>query len=117
MNLDQATIKQLTWKPSTVRSIAVRIVRAAHSNATIYPEDVDVSDIPPGDANCVGIAFRMLSGAGVIKRSGRYRKSNRVASNGRTVFEYQIEHQERANTFLVRNGSAALPTAQRQFDL
>ena len=68
--LDDATIKQFSFKPGPVQQIAVRIILAALNSPsmTFWPDDVDFTDVEDKDANAIGLSFRRLRAVGLIER-------------------------------------------------
>jgi hypothetical protein len=102
--LNAVAIKQLTWKPSQLRNIAVAITRAALNKSLIWPDEIDFSHVAMPDKNCIGSAWRMLTKAGVIEAIPEFRRSRAADANGRKVFHYALASRRRALTFLERNG-------------
>jgi hypothetical protein len=110
--LDDTTIKQLVWKPGTIRNLAVEIAAKVLTAETVWPDDFPHADLPDVDRHVIGIAWRMLHRAGVIQQTGNYRRSKSANRNGGAVFEWEIKSRARAQTFLQRNGRAAIETNQ-----
>lgn len=107
--LDEITIKQLTWKPTVARNVAVRIVQAALADDHLFPDEVDFENVPSlteADKNCIGMAWRNLVRQGVLERGTSFRRSTAPNANGRTVFAYRLARVGLAKTFLERNGVA-----------
>lgn len=107
-DLDQATIKQLTWKPGTARAVAVAIVSHALNGPDIlWPDQVDYSTtgMTTDDKNCVGLAFRNLQRNGILEHGANFRRSEIKVANGRTIFSYRLASRSRAELFLKRNGA------------
>ena len=116
-HLDSVAIKQLTWKPSTVRNIAVGIVeRIILPPFKLWPDQVSLDAVLQEDRQVVGTAWRLLSKADVIQQTGNYRKSTASGRRSGSVFEYQLKSMNRAQTFLKRNGITPM-TAEMQSDL
>lgn len=107
-------IRHLTWKPTLMRAVAIRIVRRALGGASYvtFPDDIDFADVPPGSRNCIGTAFKMLTKAGILHMADVRRKSKAPCANGRTINGYYLLNYARAETFLKRNGDGVLPTSQ-----
>src|ERR1035438_9080742 len=113
-HLDQVTLRQLTWKASSFRNAAIRIVNKALEIGTVefYPDDVSMGGIKTSleattaqmDANCIGTAYRLLMNNGIIKRTGNYRRSKARGRRGATVFGLMLDSTAKAKTFLLRNG-------------
>jgi hypothetical protein len=112
--LDQVALKQLTWKPSVIRNLAVEIVERALAADTLWPDEIPLAGILPTDRNTVGIAWRLLTRAEVIQQTGEYRKSNADGRRSGTVFEYELKSRARAETFLRRNGRTAVCSQQQE---
>jgi hypothetical protein len=104
--LDEAFIRQVTWKPSIMRNIAIAIVARAvwEQDRVFWADDIDLSFVGPDDRNCIGGAWRQLVKAGIVKRTDLNRRSTKEASRGRTVFKYRLASDAKARTFLDRNG-------------
>jgi hypothetical protein len=111
--LDKIALRQLTWKPGIVRNLAIEIVEnvlvAPHR---VWPDDIRLDKVNVTDRNTIGIAWRMLAKADIIKQTGQYRKSTAANRNAGTVFEYALKSRARAETFLKRNSSTVHPTDQ-----
>lgn len=101
--LNEVAVAQLTWKPTVMRTIAVRIVRMALERRKLWPSDVELDDVVKADKNCTGTAYRQLNRFGVIKQTGKRQQSRRDASNGTQEFEWRLKSKKRAKTFLGRN--------------
>jgi hypothetical protein len=112
--LDQVALKQLTWKPSLIRNLAVTIVERALATDTLWPDEISLAGLLPTDRNTVGIAWRLLTRAEVIQQTGDYRKSNADGRRSGTVFEYQLKSRTRAETFLKRNGRTVVRGEQQE---
>lgn len=104
--LDEAFMRQVTWKPSIMRNIAIAIVARAiwEQDKVFWADDIDFGFVPADSRNCIGGAWRQLVKAGIVKRTNLNRRSTKKASRGRTVFKYRLADAKRANTFLDRNG-------------
>lgn len=104
--LDEAFMRQVTWKPSVMRNIAIRIAARAISEGDriFWADDIDFDFVEAADRNCIGGAWRQLVKAGIVKRTDLNRRSIKKASKGRTVFKYRLVSATRAETFLKRNG-------------
>ena len=100
-HLDDILIKQLCWKPSAMTDAAVSIVERALKLGQVWPDEVDFSSIEDSDRNCIGSAFRVLSGnrVGILTRTSNYRRSHRPESSGRIVWHYELASYSRAKTF------------------
>jgi len=111
--LDKIALKQLTWKPSIIRNLAIEIVeKILLPPYRIWPDEIVLTDVSLTDRHCVGIAWRLLSSAEIIQQTGNYRKSTAPGRNGGAVFEYRLHSRPRAETFLRRNGRT--PVAYEQ---
>lgn len=107
--LDEITIKQLTWKPTVARNVAVRIVQTALASDHLFPDEVIFEGVPSlteADKNCIGTAWRNLVNQGILERGTSFRRSTAPNANGRTVFAYKLASVGLAKTFLERNGVA-----------
>jgi hypothetical protein len=111
--LDQVALKQITWKPSVVRNIAIEIVeRILIPPFKVWPDEIALENISATDRHVVGIAWRLLAKAEVIQQTGNYRKSTAPGRNSGSVFEYEIKSRSRAETFLKRNNRTAIEHEQ-----
>lgn len=104
--LDEAFIRCITWKPSIMRNVAIKIVARAvwEGDKVFWADDVDLDFVPADSRNCIGMAWRQMVKAGILKRTDLNRRSTKAASKGRVVFKYRLASAARANTFLERNG-------------
>lgn len=112
--LDATALKLLTWKPSIMRNIAITIAARAvyEEDRVFWADDIDFGFIDKKDRNCIGMAWRMLISAGILKRTNLNRRSTKDASKGRVVFKYRLASKTRAETFLRRNGWTGKVTAR-----
>lgn len=114
--LDDALLKQLSFKPGVVRSAAVAIARHMLASQVVWSDEVDLSFIQSKkDKNCIGGAWRQLRQCGIIERCEEFRRSGKKESKGRTVFRWRIQSMRLAETFLSRNGSPM--KCQQELDL
>ena len=114
--LDDALLKQLSFKPGTMRQAAVAIARHMLASQVVWSDEVDLSFIQSKkDKNCIGGAWRQLRQAGIISRCAEFRRSTKKESRGRTVFKWRVESMRLAETFLARNGAAV--KCQQEFNL
>ena len=119
-HLNEVAVHQFTWKNDAIRNAAVRIVRKALEAdvGEFFPDDVDMdgfdATIPDPSPNCVGSAYRILMNAEIIKRTGRYRRSEAKKSNGRTVFGLMLANAAFARTFMKRNVETLVPVNPQQ---
>lgn len=116
--LDDVTIKLLTWKPGPVRAVAVAVVRKAIENNYAYellwPDEVILDFVMPQDSAAIGIAWKLLIKAGIVAKTGMFRRSKTEHSKGRTIFCYQVESMALAKTFLARNGAQPVTEPQQE---
>jgi len=111
--LDKIALRQLTWKPGVVRNLAIEIVeKVLVAPYRIWPDDIRLDKVNVTDRNIIGIAWRMLAKADVIKQTSQYRKSTAANRNAGTVFEYTLKSRARAETFLKRNSRTVQPPDQ-----
>ena len=106
-HLDDVAVKQMMFKPGISRDIACRIVRAALTSGSFWPDEVNLDDVPSltaADSGCRGIAWRNLTRAGIITTTGHFRRSTAKGRHGSKVFQYAIASRALAQTFLRRNG-------------
>lgn len=106
-HLDATTIRQLTWKPGTMRTIACKIVRQALTGE-VWPDQINTDAVQPEDMNCIGTCYRNLTRAGIIEPTSDFRRSTASHSNGRKVFRYVLGRRSLAETFLQRNGETVI---------
>ncbi len=104
--LDEALIKQISFKPGVCRAVACKIVRAFLSAETVgvWPDEIDFTDVAGDDKNSIGLAFRRLRTIGLIEQSGQYKSSEAKGSRGRAIFQWNLVNFGLAKTFLARNG-------------
>ncbi len=102
--LDDVAIKQLLWKPSQMRDVACSIVGSMLYHRVAYADEVSLPALKKDDVNAVGSSWRNLTRTGIVEKTGRFRRSKKEASNGRTVWEYRLMSERLAYTFLKRNG-------------
>ncbi len=114
-HLNQVALRQTLFKPGTMREIACRIMESMLSLGMAYPDEMAIPPLDKKDSNCVGSAVRCLTKAGLIERTGLYRRSGKEASAGRTVFQYRCCNGPLARTFLARNGQPVNPRQQELF--
>jgi hypothetical protein len=101
--LDQIALKMFAFKNAQMKAAIYLILERALKHSTFWPDEISFDVIAKEDSNCIGQAFRMLShNLGLIKKTGRFRRSETKASKGRTVFEYGIENRRVAHTLLFR---------------
>lgn len=102
----RAAIGGITFVPSMMRNVAIRIVvNALHDHDRIFwADEIDLSFVPLKERSAIGTAWRSLVGAGILKRTSLTRRSTIKASKGRSVFKYRIANDERARAFLAANG-------------
>ena len=112
--LDEVAIKQLTWKPTVMRDVAHIIVSHFLKDRIAWSDDVEIAGLRHEDMNCIGSAWRLLTGAGVIAPLAQFRRSTKEASKGRKVFKYRLASQAKAETWLARNGFQNLVTREPQ---
>jgi len=112
--LDKISLRALTWKPGAARDIAVLICqRILHSPWRVWPDEIELKAIAQDDRQIVGLAWRQLMKAQIIRQTGQFRKSNAAGRHGGTVFEYELLSAARAKTFIRRNGSIPIVTEQQ----
>jgi hypothetical protein len=113
--LDAKTLKQLTWKPTVTRAIAVAIVSTAVGvpGRKFWPDQVSLGFVAKEHGNCIGLAWRNLKSAGIIRHGSQFRQSDKESSGHRTIFEWELASLNRAKTFLDRNGAPA-PVERQQ---
>ena len=104
-HLDEISLRALTWKPSVARDIAVDICqRVIVPPWRCWPDEIKLAGVSAEDRHIVGLAWRQLMKAKVIKQTGIYRRSNSPGRHGGTVFQYELVSRARAETFIRRNG-------------
>ncbi len=105
--LDEATLCQLTWKPTICRNVALAIVKHFIRDRICYTDDIDLSFVPGLDKNVIGLTFRRLREAGIIAETGRSRRNDpkkRPDRRGGRCFQYRLRSERRAVTFCEWNG-------------
>lgn len=108
-DLDDKTIKMLTWKPQVCRDIAVAIVRAVLKSPTIWPDEVGLGFVQPADKNCIGVAWRRLKNNGIISHGTAFRRSKSEGAAKRTIFCYTLANRTLAEKFLALNAAPVVP--------
>jgi|GEM_PF-2443075 len=102
--LDSVALKQLVWKPSTMRNVARRIVeRALACDGGFWPDELPHDGLSDSDRHCIGTAWRLLIRFGIIAQTGQYRRSQSPHRNSGAVFQYRLASWHRATLFLQRN--------------
>lgn len=102
--LDAKTIQQLTWKPALTCNIGITIVRHFVRDHIAYNDAVALDYVPDDSKNCIGLAWRRIVAAGIIKPTGRYKRSKADSRRGGKVYQYRLASLKLAETFLKRNG-------------
>lgn len=115
--LNAISLRALTWKPGPARDIAIAICqRILRSPWRLWPDEIELKAIAQDDRQIVGLAWRQLMKAQIIRQTGQFRKSNAPGRHGSTVFEYELLSESRAKTFVRRNGSIPI-VAEHQTEL
>jgi len=120
-HLDEKTILQMSFKVSTVQTIAVFIVEQFLPDKIKWLDEVK---LPPGiekrDMNCVSLVWRRLAKLGILKKmegSDNYRRSKKKTRRGGVVWKYRMLNARLAETFLRRNGWKKVIRSQYQLPL
>lgn len=89
-----------------MRNVAIAIAARAieEGDRVFWADAVDLKFVGAEDRNCIGMAWRRLVNAGILKRMDLNRRSTNKASKGRIVFKYRLASEGLARTFLERNG-------------
>ena len=106
-SLDDATIKQLSFKDGSCRNIAVRIVESFLPDKIQWQDDVPTGEVHDDDKNCIGMTWRRLAKLGIVKRmegADDHRRSKLKARKGGLTWKYRLANPALAVTFLKRNG-------------
>ena len=103
--LDDALIRQLSFKPGMMRDISVAIIEYLIDKGHAWSDEVDLSFVQSkADKNCIGGAWRRLRTLGLLVRTPQFRRSKSPKARGRTVFSWTVRNHRLAETFLARNG-------------
>lgn len=109
--LNEITIKQLTWKPGVCQQVAVTIARSfvdSDSNF-VWADEVKLPELSSEDKNVVGVAWRNLARNGIVRRlEGQtdHRRSHNKNRKGGVVWRYELARSKLLRTFLKANGHA-----------
>ncbi len=102
--LDDATLKQLAWKPTKHRDIALAITTHFLRDRIAWADTVDLSFVAAEDLNCIGTAWRELMRVRILEPMGMFKRSKKEDSKGRKVFKYRLASEPLARAFLRRHG-------------
>lgn len=116
-SLSEIQIKQLTWKPSCCRNVAVDIVRSFLEDRIQFSDHVPLDWVADADANVIGATWKRLVDAGILAPMGQFKRSEKEASRGRKVFKYRLASEKLAQTFLARNGVTPIGRPQPELAL
>jgi hypothetical protein len=94
-----------------MQKIAAKICRAA-LQGEFWPDQIDVSDIPKADCNCVGSVWRSLRRLKVIEQTGLFRPSEAANAHGRIVFQYTAPSTALVRALLERIEANPIPEPQ-----
>ncbi len=103
-DLDEAALRQLTFKPGATKRIALAIIESFLADFIQWSDDIELPEIKAKDRNCIGMAWRRLREIGLIERMQQFRGSKVKSRRGATVFQYRLTSLALAKTFLTRNG-------------
>lgn len=105
MNIDPAISKLLTWKPGPCANIAIRIVEQSikEDDRIFFADEVPLDFVSWQETNAIGMCWRKLIQAGILKRLNVNRRSKKEGSRGRLVFKYRVADEELAKAFLELN--------------
>jgi hypothetical protein len=120
-HLDQSTLAQMTFKPGTVRRVAVAIASAAEaSQGSLWADEVPLPELGPDDKNTIGLAFRNLARWKIIERcegATDHRRSRRAGRKGGVCWRYVVVNRGLLRAFLKANGASDRITAEKQIEL
>jgi hypothetical protein len=94
---------QMAFKNDSIRKLACRIVQHGLDHIVLWPDEIDLEDIPVDDRNCTGSVYRWLKNSGILIRTIDFRRSKAKDANGRTIFKYTLVNAALARTFLTRH--------------
>jgi len=105
--LDDATLKQLAWKPGICRNVALRIVDSFLPDKIQWSDEINIGEIDAKDKNVIGCTWRRLAKMGIIKRmegADDHRRSTIKSRRGSTIWKYRLADKAKAELFLKENG-------------
>jgi hypothetical protein len=116
--LDDKTIKVLLFKDGVARNLANCIVESFLPDRIRWSDSIELPPVVDADKNVIGLVWRTLARAGILKRmegSEDHRRSLVKSRRGGMVWKYRLANFELAQTFLKRNGWTR--TRRNQFEL
>jgi hypothetical protein len=111
-DLNEIAARQHVWKSHTMQKIAARICRVALQACEFWPDQIDTTDIPDTDKNCIGIVWRTLRRLKIIEQTGLFRPSEAASTRGRIVFQYTAPRPSLARALLERIDANLIPEPQ-----
>lgn len=116
--LDEATLKQVSFKPGAHRNICVSIVKHLLRDKICWGDELPIPVLKKQDKNCIGMSFRRLEKLELIHRMDEHhRRSLKEGQRGRLVFKYRIGNERLAKTFLKRNNATVFRRSVEELDL
>jgi len=110
--LEKITALMVAFKDRALLDYMARVVAVALHHGEVWPDNVSKVGVAESDRNCIGIAFRMLMSAGIVRLTGERRRSEADDSHGREIKKYELVSASLAQTFLKRHGELP-PTGQQ----
>jgi hypothetical protein len=106
----------VAFKDRPLLDYMARVVSVAVAHGEVWPDCVSKVGIREEDKNCIGIAFRLLKAAGLVRRTDSFRRSEADDAHGRTIWKYELVSRALAETFLKRHGELP-PVGQMKLEL
>jgi hypothetical protein len=97
---------QHLWKSPEILAIAVAVVKffVEHDGAH-FTDEVDLSFVRPEDKNLIGNTWLPLKNRGLLAMTEKWRRSTKLESKSRVVWQYQLASYSLAKEFLRRNNA------------
>lgn len=118
--LGQVTVNMLLFKDGVCRNIANSIVESFLPDKIQWADEVPLPVVTDADKNCIGMVWRALAKAGIIKRmegAGDHRRSTVKSRRGGLTWKYRIVNEALARRFLKQNGWTRTIRGQKEFQL
>lgn len=94
------------WKSPEMLAICVAIVRYVVEHGPCYADEVPLEFVDESDRNLIGNCWLPLKRRGLVTPTMNWRRSRKVGSKCRVVWEYRVGSASLCRAFLERNGEA-----------
>ena len=103
------------WKSPELLAIAVAVVKfMVENDGPHYTDEVYLGFVRDEDKNLIGNVWLPLKRRGILEMTNNWRRSTKIQSKSRVVWQYQLCSYSLAKEFLRRNKS---PLAEKQANL